>query len=65
DGVGLGLAAHHGRSKRGAGLGLAVCRRAVRALGGGIRMSAPSGGGTAVEITLPDTTRPFRVSGGE
>jgi anti-sigma regulatory factor (Ser/Thr protein kinase) len=42
-----------GRSHGGSGLGLYICRRAVEAMGGTIRLAPPSGGGARFEVCVP------------
>jgi two-component system sensor histidine kinase KdpD len=42
-----------GANRRGAGLGLAICRAIVEAHGGTIRIGEAPGGGAAVVIELP------------
>ena len=46
----------HGRHHAGTGLGLAVCRRLVRAMGGEITLVSAPGQGTTVGFELPLTT---------
>jgi signal transduction histidine kinase len=43
----------NGRNDDGFGLGLAIVRESVRALGGGIEMQSAPGSGTRVRVTLP------------
>jgi PAS domain S-box-containing protein len=43
---------------RGAGVGLAIVRRAVEALGGRIQLASPEGGGTTFTVTLPTRQPP-------
>ena len=54
-----------GAGRRGAGLGLAVCRTIARVHGGELVLHARSGGGTSVECRLPLGTPPaaFSASG--
>ena len=43
----------HGRDARGFGLGLAIVREAVKALGGRVALQSTPGRGTTVRVTLP------------
>jgi signal transduction histidine kinase len=42
-----------GRRPEGTGMGLAICRGIVQALGGGLRVETTPGGGATFVLTLP------------
>ncbi len=44
----------HGREVPGTGIGLAICRKVIDQLGGGLRIVDTAGDGTTFELALPD-----------